>query len=267
MKGKRRIRKSKRRIFKKKVMKKGHRAAKKDRMMFNPRLGGLPFPSTYLTKMVSTVAGYTTSGVGSGTYHWFIKMNSIYQPFALASGLLNVTLLPAFSTTSQPTGFNTLFPNASNLYTRFRVVGSKCDVQITPQSIQDSVEATLTPSTNSADPGNLMIAYGQRLTKSAEFNGYRETLVTNLVTGVKSKARSLSSYCTMHQLYGVAKKAIDYDLSGQFTGTYTGDPPVTATWVINVNTGDNTVLNSPLEVKITMVYYVLCYGLSNAFAT
>jgi hypothetical protein len=61
---------------------------------------------------------------------------------------------------------------------------------------------------------------------------------------------------------GVRPQAIQDDLSFKYCGNYNSAPSTPLYWSVQVETGDNAILNSPLEVRIQMLYHVEFFNLT-----
>jgi hypothetical protein len=208
----------------------------------------MPYAPRYQTKFTCGIYGSVNAGTVAAQY--YTSMNSVFTPLGGASGWPNpsqplVTLMP--------TGLTALL-NA-NLYTRFRVHASKISIEFLPQALADTLEVTVTPSDNQTIPATAAAAISQPYTKSLFMSSSK----------MNSKNGSfISNYMTIHKFFGVRKRAIDDDLSLQFTGTYLVDPAKQLFWVVNIATPDGAVTVTPVEYRLKMTYYVELYANSTA---
>lgn len=198
----------------------------------------MPFPPRYRCKFTTAIYGDITGAVASGQYA--VNLNSIYQPFAGGSW---AAALPAIGTL-QPSGFSSML-NA-NFYRAFRVYGSKIVLEMLPQALTDTVEAVLTPSINGVAPANTATAMSQPYSKSCFFSSSKEN---------NGKKGVLSNYITMHRLFGVSKRAIEDDLSGNYIGAYNADPAVLTQWFLTWATPDAVNISSHVQYRVIITHY------------
>lgn len=215
---------------------------------FYPSGTNSPLPPRYRCKFITNVYGYTSLGVGSGAYSFAVKLNSPRLP--MASGFLGtgITWVNIATGTLNPTGLTTLL-NA-NYYTRYRVYSSQCAIDLIPQSIQDSVVATVSPILNNVF-ATTADAIKQPFTKSYDFVNARNP----------PSKYGLKNYITQHGFVGVRKQAIEDDLSQSYVGYYNADPQNLLLWNITMSTIDNTILNNALELRLRLVHYVELFGI------
>ena len=199
---------------------------------------GTPIPSRFRTKLTAAIYGYEAAGITNSQYA--VNLNSIYQPF---NGGTWTNALPAIATL-QPTGFAS-FLNV-NFYRKFRVYGSKIEIEFLPQALTDTVECVITPAISGVAPVNTANAMAQPFSKSSLFSSSKQ----NIFNG------KLKNYMTVHQLLGVSKTAVENDLSGQLNGAYNADPVLLYNWYVTYTTPDNAVTAVALEYRCKVTWYV-----------
>lgn len=213
-----------------------------------------PLPPRYRTKFTAEFYGSTTSGVGSGDYGWIFPMNSMFQPLNRGTTGLSIQLPSGASlATFTPTGLSQLLNGAA--YTNYRVLSSKFEIDVVPQSIQDSAVVAITPAQITISPVSVANAMSQPYTKIADFSQGRPL--------AKGKIMH-SNYRTMHEVMGVSPQAIENDLSASTWAGIGSDPSILWTWIVNMETLDNTQLNQPLEVHARITYWVELASVANA---
>ncbi len=221
-----------------------------DTLFWRPLNHQIPLPPRLHTKFTSVVYGFTTNGVGSGDYSWGLFANALYKPFDTAtwSGL---TFNNVASTTIQPAGFTALCN--PELYTRYRVLESVISVDVLPQSIEDGCVLSIAPG---AALGPVVSGLmNQPWAKSHTF-----------ASGRTSPSRNgLTNRLKVHRIYGVPKQSVLDDVSGAFDAQYNSTPTRSLFWILALESGDNTVLNKSLEVRIEVTYTVELFGLVGAF--
>ncbi len=212
-----------------------------DKLTYIPRQNGFLMPPCLRTRLRSSLYGYTSSGAGTGSYAWGMTLNSLYHPWNTAtwSGLTPVG--SAFATLA-PGGFSQLCN--VNFYQSYRVISSVISVNVTPQSVTDSVRIAIVPTNNLG--AVLADLVNQRYAKIA-------TLAANRPLPSRD---GLVNRMKVAKFIGVPAQAIEYDLSFNYAGTYTANPVKLLYWAIGLNTGDNAVLTNPLEVAITVTWEV-----------
>jgi hypothetical protein len=207
-----------------------------------------PFPDRYQCKLRSEIFGYTGSGAGTGDYTWFVYLNSPYLPWNTGS-LTGLTPNGITYSTLHSLGFTQLC-NAGT-YISYRVLNSSISVDVMSQSVADSVTVSLGPvdSTSGISVANSL---GDRYVKSYTFGSGRTPPSRDGLQHSISQAKFL----------GVRPSAIQDDLSGKYTGNYNSAPSTPLYWSIQVETGDNAILNSPLEVRIQLLFHVEFFNLT-----
>lgn len=200
--------------------------------------------------MTASAAFYTGSGVGTGAYNWNFNMNSPYLPFqAVTSGVTYIGLTPA---TYSAVGFGLLMK--TSYYTLGLCYASVFEIDITPQSVTDSVVCTVTPSLISGNPSSIGTAMGKPWTKQQTFASGRV---------YRQGDYSFRSTVSLPDFFGLDRKVYESDTSGNYVFAPTANPVLNFPWVVNVNTGDNATLGAALEVRVRITYYVKCFGLAN----
>lgn len=229
-------------LYPSKILNKGKFAASPDIVCFMPKETQNIFPPRYRTKLTAQFFGFTNTGMGSGDYAWQFKLNSPRVPLNFTN--TGLTLNNITASTYQPAGMSTIFNTA--IYNFGRVYASSIELDVIPQSVQDSVLATITPSGSTA-PNTVAEALTQPYTKQAGFSSGRQTT---------AKGNTLKNYFTVAKLLGVSHQAIQDDISGATFFQNAIDPDIVFTWNVNIETGDNSALNNSLEVRVRIVYYV-----------
>jgi hypothetical protein len=221
-----------------------------DALQFSPRFTKhLPMPMVFFTRFTASGYFFTSSGAGTGDYLWNFKMNSIFHPFAnVTTGVTWGNLSPS---TYNPAGFTALL--GANIYTQFIVQDALFEMDITPQSVLDSVKVAVTASTTASVPATVGAALDQPFTKSMTFASGR----TYRLADYPLKMRIKTS-----EILGEIPLFYDNDISGNFVGGPTSDPPASLPIVVNVETGDNAVLTNPLEFSVRVTYWVKLFGLN-----
>jgi len=240
-------RKTKKHVFKKKAH---NMSASTNLIKFMPKASNQVLPSRYMTKFTAVSYGFMSPGANSGDLRFNFEMNTPLLPFqntVFVNGgtwtYNNITMA-----TYQPPGFSTLL-NA-NTYRSYRCLASSIEVEVDVQSVADSVTVAVTPSNSTAVPATVGAALSQRYTKSK--------------TVISGNNRSVKHFMPIYKFEGVRKQAIEDDLSGNFTSAYNAVPGKLYYWIVNVETGDNAVLNSALIIRFKIVYYTECFDQTNS---
>lgn len=198
-------------------------------------------PPCLKTRLRSSLYGYTGSGGGTGSYAWGMTLNSLYHPWNTSTWTGLTPVGTAFATLA-PGGFSQLCN--VNFYQSYRVISSVISVNVTPQSVTDSVRLAIVPTNNlGAITPDLL---NQRYAKMA-------TLASGRPLPSKD---GLVNRMKVHKFVGVPAQAIEYDLSNSYAGNYGSNPSKLLYWAIGLNTGDNAILTNPLEVAITVTWEV-----------
>lgn len=228
----------------------------KESMIYDPRSGGVPFPSKYFTKFTGTLTGRLAAATLTDK-QLPIKMNSIITPFDQCTD-------PAFTFPSINPLVYVLAGTSNllnvNMYNYFRVLGCRIDIDIQPDDISDVMMCTVTPTNSDLFPTNVREATEQKFTMIGTFGNGREPVITTMSGRILNKARSMKHYMTTAKFLGVPKKAIDYDLSGVYTGSYASDPAGLHYWNVWIGPLDGVATSSPVAFRITVTYYTEVYG-------
>lgn len=213
-------------------------------------------PERMRTKFYATYTAYTGTGAGTGYYDFDLKLNSLYHPFngttpLTAAGFSAATNWPAVNVLA-PIGFSNVCN--VNLYQRYRVYASKIAINILPSSITDQFLLCITPSDNTGTPGNCYAAQHQPRSKSYLFQPNRPPPTPD----------GLVNYCSVADLAGTTRRAVEDDVSQQFGASYNADPGYTFHWVITGQLTDGATLNAPLEINIVVCYYCELWFLAQA---
>jgi len=201
-----------------------------------------PLPMTLLTRF--TASGYFFTGIGTGTgdYNWTFPLNYCLHPFAaVTTGVTWGGLTPS---TYNAIGYDTLL-NGS-LYTRCLVYDTLLELDIIPQSVTDSVFLTCTPSDQSGAPSSVIGAQPLPFTKQMTFASGR----TSRFGDFPFKYRFSG-----HKLAGLPNTLYDANLAN-FNHFYNGNPGVPYYLVVNVETGDDSTLTAPLEIRVRQTFWV-----------
>ncbi len=207
-----------------------------------------PFPQVYVTRFTASGYFYTSSGAGTGDYNWTFNLNSLRHPFSgVTTGVTWGNLTPS---TYNPIGYSTLL--SANLYTRSLVYDTLLEIDVTPQSVTDSVSVSVTPSDTPAQPSTLGAALALPLTKQMTFASGRVYRLGDY---------PLKYRLATHRYLGFPRFIYDNDISGLYSAYYSAAPDVPYYLVVNLETGDNAILTSPLEIRVRQTFWVKCYTL------
>lgn len=207
--------------------------------------GQNPFPRRYRTKLHSNFYGFIASGSATGRY--YVQLNSVFIPWGGGGWPNPSTPL----TTTTPAGYDLLLNG--QLYNQCRVFGCKLLVEFLPQALTDTVQCTVTPSLSASVPTSVATALPQPYTKSL------------LMSSSKMNSRNgsaISHYMSVAKLIGVKPQALEYDLSGQYTHAYNGDPATPLYFVVNWATPDAVNLATNLEYRVKATWYIECWNSS-----
>jgi hypothetical protein len=208
-----------------------------------------PLPQVFHTRFVASGFCYTTSGAGSGDYAWSITLNGIFRPFIqMATGLTWNNLTPG---TFLPPGSSALVN--TNVYQLNIVEGVLVELDVTPQTVADSVVCTVTPTSTTSSPATVAAALTRPWTKQMTFASGRQYHFGDF---------AFRDYYRPSQFIGLPPVIYNNDPSGNFVGGVGSNPPAIYYLNINVETGDNAVLTNALEIRIRLTYDVKLYGLS-----
>lgn len=231
----------KKKAYKKKAFKRVG-APSEIRYYDNNRLN--PYPRRYITKVHSSVYGAFPPGSPVGNFSVNVIGKLPYAGSGLPSGTVpNVSTLGA-------TGFNNMC-NAS-FYRFYKVTGWKITIEFLPQTLGDSVIASLTPSLLSTLPANTQTALTQPFTKKGNFSSSKSN--TNSKRG---NAITMSMKC--HDFLGVNKMIYDNALDTNFSAQYNLTPLRPIFVVGNWQTLDNVILQSNLEYRLDLTQYIQFY--------
>lgn len=206
-----------------------------------------PFPPRYRCHIRSEIFGYTASGAGTGDYSWFVFLNSPYLPWNTGD-LTGLTPNGISYSTLHSLGFTQLCNAAT--YISYRVIRANIAVDIMPQSVADSVTVTLGP-TDSTSGVSVANSLGDRRVKSYTFG-----------SGRTPPRGGLRNSVTQADFLGVRESAIRDDLSFKYCGNFNGPPSTALYWSLQVETGDNAILNAALEVRIRLSWVVEFFNLT-----
>jgi hypothetical protein len=204
-----------------------------------------PFPQRYRTVFTIANQGFMTAG--TNVQRWYCLLNGMYLPFN-GGGWINANPAPA---TDNPTGYSNLV--TVGFFQKWRITASRIRFQVCPESGSDTIEVSVTPSFNNAQPSTADVAPAQQFTKSA--------LITN---ATPKSSQTVINRMSVHTLLGVSKGAIVNDLSGQFYGALASNPANLCYWVINMKQGNNVVSINNIPWRCIVEYEAELWGDSTA---
>lgn len=215
-----------------------------------------PFPTIFQTKFKTCLQGFIKSGIGLANATINLKLNSVYLPTyeGVSTGLANSTYYGSVSpapSTLAPGGFSSLC-NA-NLYTKFRVIGCKILMRFVNQSLSDNgFIVTITP-TLTTTPASSGVCLEQPWVKK--------------ILCSEGKQNIISNYCTQHQILGVNKRAIEYDLTGSYEGTYATNPSVGMFWNVAFAGLDGASTTGVIPFELELTHYCKLWTINQAGIT
>lgn len=212
-----------------------------------------PLPNILITRFTASGSCYTATGSGTGDYNWALPLNWMYQPFSMMT--TGVTWNHLTPSTYNPTGYSSIFPASEQLYGSWIVYDTLFELDVLPQSVTDSVVVTLTASDSAGVPANVGAASPLPFTKTY-FAASNRTIAPGEYP-IKFRFEP-------HKLQGIKRELYDNDQSGNYVGAPTGNPPAQWFIVMNVETGDNSTLTTPLLIRIRQTFWVRCFGLETA---
>jgi len=181
--------------------------------------------------------------------------NSCVLPFATTNGSAALTWYGLTIGSFYPAFFHSII-NAS-VYTQFIVEKVLFEFDATPQSVQDSIIWTGSPSMTGSVPSSVPNAMTRPWTKQMGFRSARPATPDYPFRHMIDIAKFL----------GISRSAYRNDTSGAFYGEPTASPLVTIPYVVNFETGDNVGLTTALEVRVRVTYFTLCRELNTTIST
>lgn len=219
-----------------------------------------PLPQKYRTRFFCTAKGDITTAIGATSFQLNTRLNCLVLPFSI-SNLAWPGLSPA-SGSLDPTGFSTLIN--LNAYTRVRVIKSYISIMFDSLATTDVVLCTITPTPQTAatfptlpnNPLTTSQAIGMTNTRSKQWTPFSQPT---------QKSVWLNHSCTQAACIGVPQKAIDYDLSGQYTHFYNQAPATPLYWNINIQNMALANFTGSLPYMVKLMWDVELYN--NDWAT
>jgi len=210
-----------------------------------------PFPQIFVTKFTASGSCYTASGAGTGDYQWALPMNYMYHPFSgMTTGVTWNNLTPS---TYNPIGYSALVNG--NLFTRTLVFDTLLEIDVTQQSVVDSVTLACTASDVTSAPATLGAALIAPYTKQMTFSSGRTQHRGDFQFRYRMAA---------HRYLGYPTVIYDNDTSGNYSASYSGMAPSAQYLVLNLETGDNSTLSAPIEIRIRQTFWVKLYQLDTS---
>lgn len=244
---KRRTYRRKRRFFKKKFI--------ANRSMIKYIAGPGQFvPPRLRTKFNCSAKVILASGMT--TTDGAIYANVLTTPLNNSYQAMWVNAIPSHLLVS-PVGARSLL-NA-NLYRDYRVYGCKMSVTALAEDPTDSCEFIIIPVTETAASGVSLLSI-QEL-RSEPFAKYG--MLTN------ARPYRASGYMTTSRIYGVAKKAIEYDVSGSFIGNYVAPTVPTNKWYwwVFTQTSDLGPTVGDVSIVVNMTFYAELFNPTYGYNT
>ncbi len=213
-----------------------------------PRGLHCPLPMRLLTTF--TASGYFSLALGTAAYNLIIKLGSPRLPFALAAptGVTWNNLTPA---SFQPPGFGILV--GSNIYVQGIVLAATIELDVSPQTVQDSIVVTGTPSNLSTQPASVGAAMTRPWTKQQNFASGR----VNMLGDFPWRHR-----IPIAQFYGIPPLLYDNDQTGTWNFSPSTDPTLGTFYILNFETGDAANLVDAMECRIRITYRVMLRDLA-----
>ncbi len=216
---------------------------------------GLHSPLPMRLETTFTASGYFSLASATAAYTIPIKIGSPRLPFASA-GPTGVTWNNLTPGTFQPPGFGILV--TSNTYVVGMVKSVLIEFDACPQTVQDSIVVTGTPSNSNSVPASVGAALTRPWTKQQNFASGRTYRLGDY---------SWRHNIQLHNFYGIPRLLYDNDLSGQWNFSPSTDPTFMTWYVMQFETGDAAVLADAMECRIRLTYRVLLKGLATESLT
>jgi len=218
--------------------------------MRTPMTTHCPLPMRMRTKFVAS--GYFSVAAASTQINMHFKFNSCILPFTNTNSSGAITWNNLALGTFNPAGFSTLC-NTVTLYAEFIFESVLFEFDFLPQSVVDSVVVTGTPSGSAGIPSSVGAAMTRPWTKQQCF--------------ASGRTYRQGDYPFKHRLspstfLGIPHNLYVNDVSGNFVGGGSSDPPALLPYTLNIATGDLAGLNNPLEARVRITYFVLLRSLS-----
>jgi len=218
-----------------------------------PRGLHCPLPMRMLTTF--TASGYFSLANATAAYILPFRLGTPRLPFsgAAPTGVTWNNLTPA---SFQPPGFGILV--LSNVYVQGIVISATVELDVVPQSVQDSVVVTGTPSNANNVPASVGAALTRPWTKQQNF--------------ASGRVNMLGDYPWRHHIpiskfFGIPPLLYNNDQSGTWNFSPSTDPAIGCFYVVNFETGDAANLALSIECRIRITYRVLLRDLATETLT
>jgi hypothetical protein len=213
-----------------------------------PRGLHCPLPMRMLTSF--TASGYFSLASGTAAYILPFKLGSPRLPFAGAAptGVTWNNLTPA---SFQPPGFAILI--SSNIYAQGIVLSATVELDVSPQTVQDSIVVTGTPSNVNNAPASVGAAMTRPWTKQQNFASGRVNRTGDF---------PWRHHIPISKFFGLPPLLYNNDVSGTWNFSPSTDPIIGMFYVINFETGDAANLVDSMECRIRITYRVLLRDLA-----
>ncbi len=206
-----------------------------------------PLPMRLYTQF--TASGYFSLAAGTAAYAMQIQLNTPRLPFrTVPTGLTWNNLTPA--SFSCP-GFATLVN--TNVYVQGIVTAALVEVDMVPQTVQDSVIIAGVPSVTSGVPASVGAIMTRPWSKQQAFASGRVSVLGDY---------PWRHLITMHSFFGIPQGIYNNDVSGSFSFSPSTDPLTGVIYQLQIETGDAANLVDALEGRFRVTYYVMLRDLS-----
>lgn len=256
------------RTYKKRPYKK--RTTKNTRMTVIRTTHHMPIAPKMKIAFEQTVNGFFSLGSASGVaYLGLSYLNGLNGgPISNATAVLPNLITSTIA--SYPVGFATYMDplgSGNTLYSQCIVYGCRITITLTPQSVVDISEFSITPvdtrggqsGAGISDP-TVDIPYGS--VAAASQAPYGKSLMITSNNNIRQN--TLSSYVDVAKFFGVTKKILVTDdnyIHSRFLSddddNVLASPPRCLSWQINYQSADNTALTTNLCYKINVKYYCI----------
>jgi len=219
-----------------------------------PRGLHCPLPMRLLTSF--TASGYFSLASGTAAYGPIaIKLGSPRLPFAGATptGVTWNNITPA---SFQPPGFGILV--LSNVYVQGIVMSATIELDVCPQTVQDTMVVAGTPSNSNSLPASVGTAITRPWTKQQMFASGRQA---------RQGDYPWVHHIFLPQFYGIPPLLYENDQSGVWNFSPTTDPTLGTFYNLNFETGDAANLADAMECRIRVTYRVLLRDLATETLT
>lgn len=208
--------------------------------------GRIPLPPRYRTSFTTFCKTIFPAGLTSGT--GIISMNCPLSPF-YNNPTLNFYCNPGGTYTinppaisNDPAGFRSLF--TGDVYFGCRVYSSRVDIRVSQINSNDCMEIVLTPTTN-------VTSIVTRLFEELVQQPY-----TRYTTTTNARSTQLKNYMSVHTIYGVSKRSIEDDISGNFDFNLTSlSPNKDAWWFVKIQSADADPTTNDIVLETRVTHY------------